>query len=162
MRRYLWMILILAAATSPLLADERYVQSRQAPIWESPNFQADKSGVLDQGQTVEVIEEKGGWVHLRCQEHEGWVPRMMIGTTPPEEAGVKDQQALESLEQRARLRPSAFASTAAARGLMDKKENFSQGLALDFPAVEKMESWRVSDEDAARFLEEGNKHEAKH
>ena len=164
MRRclFLFLILILTAAASSASADERFVQSREAPVWRTPSFQADKAGTLEHGQAVEVLAEQGGWVHIRCKQKEGWMPKLMLSQTPPPGMSDKSQQAMETLEQRARLRPSAFASTAAARGLMEKQEGFSKRLKLNFKALETMESWRVTDKEAARFLAEGKKHEKSH
>jgi hypothetical protein len=45
---------------------------------------------------------------------------------------------------------------------MEKQEGFSKRLKLNFKALETMESWRVTDKEAARFLAEGKIHAKSH
>jgi len=147
----------VATASGPQL----YVRSLQATLWAAPSFQADRMTLLSRGDAVEALEEKEGWVSVRYAQQQGWMLKLMLAPTPPGDSKASDQEAQELLKQRARRRPSAFSSTAAARGLMDKEETFGTELKLDYQAVEKMESWRVDEMQAMQFLIKGKNDEEK-
>jgi uncharacterized protein YgiM (DUF1202 family) len=143
------------------LAQDYYVQSEQAPLWQLPSFKAEKLAMVPQGEQVKVVEEQQGWVSVLYNKQNGWMLKLMLSTKPPVDSKVSHQQAVELMDDRARLRPSAFASTAAARGLMNKEKGFGENLKVDFKAVEMMESWRVSEKEALYFLKEGKSNEKK-
>ncbi|MDA8140290.1 MAG: SH3 domain-containing protein [Desulfobacteraceae bacterium] len=157
----LWMFFLWALLPALATAEEYFVGSPTAPLWEAPSFQAKQLGRLMQGDKVQAEEERNGWVSVRYGQQRGWMLKLMLSTSAPPAPTTADQQAMQTLEERARCRPSAFASTAAARGLMNTEEGFSQQHKLDFKAVEKMESWRATDQQALDFKAEGSKHEAK-
>lgn len=161
MYKVIWWICWVWAAL-PVLANagEYYVSSRTAPLWEAPSFQANKMGILTQGSKVEAVEERNGWVSVRYDQHHGWMLKLMLSGAAPLQPAA-DPRAMQVLEERARCRPSAFASTAAARGLMDKEDGFGHKLTLDFKAVERMESWRVTDQQVSDFMTESLKYEKK-
>lgn len=148
---FLTVVLIVLAASASW-AGQLYVASIKAPIWAEPSFQAGQIGVLARGVSVQGIAEKNGWYQVRYNEQTGWMLKMMLLSHKPIAQTSANRQAVETLSQRARRRPSAFASTAAARGFKDKRRRFSDSLKLDYRALEKMESFRVNDGQALEFL----------
>jgi hypothetical protein len=79
----------------------------------------------------------------------------MARRTPPLDKKDVYGKQLEELADKARRRPSAFTTTAAARGLKEKRRRFADKYQLDYDALEKMESIQISDQEASEFLMRG-------
>ena len=153
-KRY-WVILILLLILPSLSqAKEWFVQSKMAPMWDAPSFQAKQIGLLGQGEAIEEIKTSNGWVQVRYKGQNSWMLQLMLSPTPIP-AMVIDEQKMQTFENRARCRPSAFTSTAAARGLVDKSSGFGEKFNLDFDAVKVMESWQETDQAAREFMAKG-------
>lgn len=150
-------VLVLWAADS--FAKEYYVQSAQAPLWRMPSFAAEKLVLVPQGAKVEVLDVQQGWLSVQYNNHNGWMLKLMLSVQPPARSKVADQQAIQLMEDRSRMRPSAYASTAAARGLMTKGDGFGNKLSTDFGAVAVMESYRVTRQEALDFIAKGKTYE---
>lgn len=136
-------------------AQEYYVQSTQAPLWRMPSFAAEKLILIPRGGKVEVLEEQQGWLGVQYKDRNGWMLKLMLAPQPPVDQKVVDQQVMQLMDERSRLRPSAYASTAAARGLMTKEAGFGDKIDTDFEAVAVMESFRASMQDALDFIAKG-------
>ncbi len=149
--------IVLVLVVAPSAAQDYYVQSNQAPLWRSPSFAAEKMVLIPQGESVNVHEERKGWFLVSYKEQTGWMLKLMLSKQTPAATGALNEDAMRTLDERSRMRPSAFASTAAARGLMNKEDGFGNQLKLNFEAVEVMESYRVSEKEARAFLAEGQK-----
>ena len=151
---YLFLLIILSFPVAQILwAQEYYVQSPKAPVWADPSFQSNQVMEVAKGERVEKLGAKGGWIHVRVKTNKGWMLKMTLSQEPPVEISVEKQQALDILATRARRRSSAYATTAAARGLREKRKHFSRQLELDFDALAKMESWQADDQQIEAFLE---------
>ena len=138
--------------TRVVWAQDLYVQSPKAPVWTSPSFQSSQVMEVTKGQRVEKLAAKGGWLQVRVDEKQGWMLKMSLSAEPPVEVTEQQQQALDSLAMRARRRSSAYATTAAARGLREKRQHFSRQLDMDFNALARMESWQADEQETANFL----------
>ncbi|MBT8341078.1 MAG: SH3 domain-containing protein [Desulfatitalea sp.] len=151
------LLMILTTCTAAWAGDQvRYIHCQSAPVWAAPSFSAERIGALTQGHTVQVLRLKDGWAEVQGSQLQGWMLALMLSVTPTDEAsGEARNQAIELLEQRARRRPSAFAATAAARGLRDKSTDFARDFELDFNSLETIAGWRVTDEQAMEFLKQG-------
>ena len=103
--------------------------------------------------------EQKGWLEVDFKGKKGWMLKLMLSNQPPAGTDIVDQKAQAIMQERSRLRPSAFASTAAARGLMNKEKGFGNKLKLDFKALEVMEGFRVSEKEARQFLAERKTHD---
>jgi len=136
-----------------------YVNSIKAPVCEKPFMNSKKIVELEAGSKLVVLEEKGYWYRIACKGYSGWVFKLMVGSAPPEMFRQINTDQLEALESTARRRPSAYATTAAARGLMEKKRKFAARYATDYSAVERMEAGRIGYEEANQFVKEGIMHE---
>lgn len=160
MNRIILMLVIITAFTAvSAAADKRFVNSRKAPLWNSPSFQAAQINVLTRGQVIFVDEQKSGWCRVHYNNQQGWMLNLMLTSRPPVDPTPASRQAVETMARRARRRPSAFAGTAAARGLKDKRRRFSDQLKLDYQALAKMESLRVNDQQALEFLKQVQGHD---
>ena len=144
--------LFLFSATAGLGAEKLFVKSPKAPLWVEPSFQAEQILVLTKGQDVEKMEQRAGWLRVRIADQQGWMLKMMLSEEPPIQFSKEQQQAMENLALKARRRPSSFATTAAARGLKEKRKRFSSTLDTDYDALIKMEGWRVDEQSALDFL----------
>lgn len=151
-RIILLIFFITAFSAASVAADQYYVTSRKAPVWEGPTFKAAQTAILSRGDAVTSDDEQGGWCRVRRDNKSGWMLKLMLSLQPPIDSGSATEQTVEIMSQRARRRPSAYASTAAARGLKDIRRRFSEKLKLDYTALEQMESFRVDDQQALEFL----------
>jgi hypothetical protein len=61
---------------------------------------------------------------------------------------------MDQMAQTARKRPSAYASTAAARGLVNQRKRLGQKLSYDYTALSKMESFAAGEKETLQFIKE--------
>ena len=66
---------------------------------------------------------------------------------------------MAELESKARKRPSAYTTTASARGLKAKRDRFASQYKSDYHALEQMESMAITMEEADKFLTDGMNNE---
>ena len=132
-----------------------YVHSIKAPLYEAPSIGSAKVMELQKGQRITGIKEKAGWYEVKYKNKKGWVYKLMARKTPPLDKKDVYGKQIEELGDKARRRPSAFTTTAAARGLKAKRKRFADKYRLDYDALEKVESVVISDEEASKFLMRG-------
>jgi len=150
---YLYLFIIHIFLTTKILwAQEYYVQSPKAPVWAEPSFQSRPVMEVAKGQQVEQLTAKGGWINVRVKASQGWMLKMTLSEEPPADITAEQRQALDTLASRARRRSSAYATTAAARGLREKREHFSRQLEMDYDALAKMKSWQADDQQIMDFM----------
>jgi hypothetical protein len=136
-----------------------YIHSAKAPVYTQPNIQSEKIMELKTGMEIMILEEKGFWYQMTYQEIPGWIFKLMVRDTPPKETRKIDVTQLAELESKARKRPSAYTTTASARGLKTKRDRFASQYKNDYNALEKMESMVISREEADKFITDGMKNE---
>ena len=138
-----------------------YVNSFKAPIYKAPFIGSKKIIELKKGTKVTGIEEKSDWYRIRYGGKNGWVYKLMVRKTPPLETkslfGRLKTLAhkVRVLREKSRRRPSSYTTTAAARGLRDKRKRFAEKYRLDYDALEKVESIEISNTEALEFLMKG-------
>ncbi|MBA4367390.1 MAG: hypothetical protein C0403_07090 [Desulfobacterium sp.] len=132
-----------------------YIHSAKAPVYSRPNIQSEKIMELKTGMEIIILEEKGFWYQMTYNEIPGWIFKLMVRDTPPKEFYEIDVNQLAELESKARKRPSAYTTTASARGLKTKRDRFASQYKNDYNALEKMESMVISREDADKFITDG-------
>jgi len=132
-----------------------YVHSVKAPVYKKPLLNSEKLAELEAGSKLIVSEEKGYWYRITCKEYSGWVFKLMVRDEPPKEYRQIKADQIKALEATARRRPSAYTTTAAARGLTDKRRRFAARYENDYSALEKMEAGRISYDEANRFIKQG-------
>jgi len=138
-----------------------YVHSVKAPLYQTPFIGSEKILELKKGTKVIGIEEKTNWYKVRYEGKDGWVYKLMVRKKPPLEtkslfARLKSIfRRIDVLREKSRRRPSSYTTTAAARGLRDRRQRSADKYRLDYDAVEKIESVEISDAEALEFLMKG-------
>ncbi len=146
--------LIILLPTSAYCFD-LYVHSIKAPLYAAPSVGSRKLLQLQRGQKIIGIKENKGWYAVTFGQTQGWIYKLMARKTPPLDSSDLYGKQVDQLADKARRRPSAFTTTAAARGLKEKRKRFASKYTHDYAALEKMESIEISNEEATRFLMEG-------
>ncbi len=137
-------------------AETVYVHSRIAPLMAAPSLTATRIGELKLGDRLQADRLQNGWYHVESQNGSGWINRLMVKSYPPAKTQKIASKSQEHLARRARVRPSSLASTAAARGLRTDRKRCSLKLWADYKALAKMESFRVTPQEARSFLAKGS------
>jgi len=155
------LLFILIFIPSYSQAFDLYVNSIKATIYHDPSIGSKKITVLSKGIKIQGLKLEGYWYKVVHNGVAGWVYKFMVKKTPPIDSNnlyAKLRSSFSrgrSLGQSARKRPSAYTTTAAARGLKEKRKRFSSKYLLDYDSLEKMEAIEISPQDALGFLEEG-------
>jgi hypothetical protein len=157
-RAVLLPVVLLILSSGALQAqDTYYVQSVKARILAEPSFKAKVIGESTKGTKLLSSGRQGSWVKVLLYQKEGFVSSLLLSKTPPLEKQrlIKGEGA--DIKQSVRRRASTYTSAAAARGLaQDDRRRLSSEEKTDYFGLEKMESFTVSSEEVARFME-GNK-----
>jgi len=138
-----------------------YAQIEKAAVYLAPDLGSIKIFELEKGTKVTGIEQKGYWHKVAYKGKKGWIYRFLVKTMPPVNGqdvyGKISSQTgqYEDFANRARRRPSAYSSAAAARGLNEGRLRFSAKYRLDYEALEKMEAVAITDSEAREFLGQG-------
>lgn len=131
-----------------------FVQSNTAPLLATPSLAGEKLMVLKQGVKVAHIQKKGMWQKVKYNQMIGWIYALMLGPNPPLTPYHITTDQVDQMAESARKRPSAYASTAAARGLMHQRKRLGQKLKYDFEALERMESYAADEKETLKFIKE--------
>lgn len=149
------MMLLLFAPAASAASDLVYVQSDRAPLLSKPVIGSDRLIELKKGMAVTPALEQGIWYKVTVEGKTGWLCRLMTGKTAPLNGRNESSERLKSFAGSARRRPSAFTTTAAARGLVDKRKRFAGKYKLNYSDLERMESIRIADREIREFLHDG-------
>lgn len=152
--------LILFLSTSILYSIEKkvlYVQSVKAYILEKPIFGAKRLAEAKRGEVLQLVEKKEGWFRVKYKSLTGWVSAFFVDTKPPLKRISVFESPEEELKGGARRRASAYVTAAAARGLVEERARLSDRYRIDPEGVKWVESIKITDEEALRFLEEVKK-----
>jgi len=156
---YSFILIILFPAIS--YSFDLYVHSVKAPLYRTPSISSKEIIELKEGTKIIGIEEKANWYKVRYKDKDGWVYKLMVRKTPPLETKnlyVRLRslfRRIHVLRESSRRRPSSYTTTAAARGLRDKRQRFADKYGHDYDALEKIESIEISDTEALEFLMQG-------
>ena len=136
-----------------------YIHSAKAPVYAEPNNTSEKIMQLNAGTEIQVLDKKGFWYLINYQGKSGWIFKLMVRDKPPRTIRAINVNQLAELESKARRRPSAYTTTASARGLKAKRERFAGKYKTDYSALERLEAMAVPPETADKFLMDGMNHE---
>lgn len=149
------LVLVVAAAAA---AEEVYVQSAKVKVLWEPSFKAKVMTEVTRGHKFSVLGKQGSWVKVKHGFEVGYVPALLVSNKPPmatvglvkaEDGEIKDS---------VRRRASTFTSAAAARGLTsESRKRLSKEEKADYAALEKIESFTVTNDEVAKFMEGGSK-----
>lgn len=149
-------VLALIFYSVPVWADDLYVKSLKAKIYSAPSFNSTVVEVAKRGEVLKKLKRDKSWINVSYSGKKGWVSSYLLSKTPPmERVSVLKKSA--SIEKNARRRASAITSVAAARGLNEysRVRKDKKSYAVDYDALDKMESINISENEALRFIEEG-------
>lgn len=148
-------LLVLLLGSSLLMAQPLYVQSLQASMLSEPKTTAAELKQLERGDSVELIESKSGWYHIRHNGEEGWMFRYFLAEHPPLQA-VEPAHA-ESLDtDHVRRRASAVVTAGATRGLSPEERNRAHEMGIaDYHALNKMDALVIDEARLNHFVKAG-------
>lgn len=161
MRCWIGFFLIFLAATPGIGLANRvvYVQGAQAPLYAAPRLGGPPVILVGQGTPLTVTGENKRWYRVRGNQKSGWVVKFMVGDNPPVASDGVPDAAVEVLMQRARVRPSTYSTTAAARGLRAGGEGLVEAQGVDYQGVARMEGLQPTASEVTSFFNTGNGHE---
>ena len=138
-----------------------YVHSVKAPIYATPSMSSEKLIEIPKGTKLNGTGENPSWHEVQYEDVNGWVYKLMVKKTPPmEKKGVFSRlkslfHKIHTIRGKSRRRPSSFTTTAAARGLREKRERFADKYQLAYTSLERLESIEISENEALEFLTTG-------
>jgi hypothetical protein len=147
------LIALLSIAGSAQAEKIVYVQSAQAPLYSSAQLGKTPIEVLAHGTAMVVTAENTRWYGVTVGEHTGWVVKLMVADHPPVASQAATDTAMETLMKRARVRPSTYSTTAAARGLRAGGRGVKDADQVDYESVTEMEKLQPDAAAVADFIE---------
>lgn len=142
-------VLLLVAVIGARAGGEFYsLQIRNGALRATPSFLGKVSAKLAYGDRVELLAEQGPWSRVRAEgAREGWIHASALS-----EKRIVLSAGDESLEAAA----SGDELALAGKGFNAEVEaEYRTRHEMDYTWVDRMETFRVSPEDAAAFLAEG-------
>jgi SH3-like domain-containing protein len=142
--------LILCFFTSPLYSADKFlsIQVRQGQVRTTPSFLGNVSAVLDYGDKVKIIEDKGAWKKISFHKTDGWMHSSALTTkTISVQAGKSDVKTGTSKSE----------LSLAGKGFNSKVEaEFkSRNKNIDYTWVDRMEKYDVPPGQMQAFLKQG-------
>jgi hypothetical protein len=148
------MLLVLTAGAAYAL-DIYYVQSKKAKIMLKPSFSGGTLGEVAKGTKLAAGGKKeGSWIKVLFNNKTGYVSSFVVAAHEPldREGVIRADQ--EDIKQNVRRRASTYTSAAAARGLTSEdRKRLSMEEEVNYRALEKIEAFKVRDEEIAQFAE---------
>ncbi|MFO7655391.1 MAG: SH3 domain-containing protein [Candidatus Krumholzibacteriia bacterium] len=151
MIRMLTILLALALLLTAVAwaAQQVSVQVRETQLRSGPSFLAGAGARLAYGARVTVLEERGPWVRVRDgQGRDGWLHRSAVAEQKVRRTGSGQDVAVTADSDELALAGKGF-NEETERAYRDRNDQ------LDYAWVDRMEGWRVSADECARFLAAG-------
>ena len=160
-RKILLFLVCILFIPAVVLAYDLYVQSVKAPVYAMPDMASGVLATYQKGTKLTGIESKGNWHMVKVDDGTGWVYRFLVSEQPPLDTEETDAllNQYSDFSTNARRRPSSYTTAAAARGLREKDRHFAEKYALDYEALKKVESFKITDQELASFIKQGNENE---
>lgn len=159
MRRILFFFLIAGSLYGSAWGaqEQYYVQSLKAKILSAPSFKAAIVAEAGRGAKLIALEKEGTWIKVEFSQKQGYVSSLLVSKNPPMQKVTLIKGNEDDIKQSVRRRASTYTSAAASRGLtQDDRRRLSTHEKVDYNGLEKMETFTVTSEEVARFME-GNK-----
>ncbi len=161
MKKYMYLLsllIVMFLATTAIGGETYYVQSLKAKIMAGPSFKSNVLGEAVKGSKFVSSGKEGSWIKVSFGKNkEGYISSMLLSPHPPIEriSLIKGEES--DIKQSVRRRASTYTSAAAARGLAaDDRRRLSKDEKVDYGALEKVEEFKLSADDVARFREGKN------
>ena len=122
---------------------------------ETPAFSAALVTKIPKGSVLELVEKKGSWYQVKYQTHNGWVSKFLVSKKKPKAKIIvsTEEGSVPNKGRSLRKRASSVSTAAAARGLASDEENGVVQRESDREALERIESFEISEEDLDQFME---------
>ena len=133
-----------------------YVQSVKAKVMSEASFKSKLIAEVGRGYKLPGLGKEGTWVKVKYGSMTGFVPSLLVSSTPPleKQSVIKGEES--ALQQNVRRRASTYTSAAAARGLAaDDRRRLSKEEKVDYESLEQIESVVVSEAEIQKFIEGG-------
>lgn len=153
------LLVLLGFSVGAQAAETVYVQGDRAPLYGAPQLGKAPVAVVGQGTPLTVIGGNQRWFQVHGEGVDGWVVKFMVADHPPATSQTGSDAAMEVLLKRARVRPSTYSTTAAARGLRAGGKGLKEAYRVDYESVKKMENAQPTAEAVADFYDAEPNHE---
>ena len=140
---------LLLSALALAAAGVMSIQVRTGKLRARPSFLGQVIASVAYGDRVSVLDEKGGWIQIRTSDgRTGWIHQSALTTK---------KVALKAGDADVATGASGSELALAGKGFNDEVEaEFrSENPDLDYTWVDRMETFRITPEQARRFLAEG-------
>ena len=140
---------------SGVFAEDIYVQSVKAKIMSAPSFKSTIIATVVKGQKLVSLGKDKNWAKVQFESKEGYISSLLLSSQPPmDKVGLIKADDGDIKQGGVRRRASTYTSAAAARGLaQDDRRRMSKEEKVDYDSLDKIESFTVSQEEVAKFVE---------
>lgn len=134
-----------------------YVQSAKAKVFSEASFNSGVLVELSRGSKVAVIGKDSNWNKVIINGKTGYISAFLLGKNPPIEKVSPSKEKLTTEGENPRSRVSHTTAVAGVRGLsQERRARLGKEEKVNYEALEKMESVKISDEELKVFIKEGN------
>ncbi|MBU2510318.1 SH3 domain-containing protein [bacterium] len=148
----LLVFLFILIVSSVNVVQAEYIRGLHVYLKESPQYQAKNIVKLKKGDEVIILEEKGYWRKIRAGEVEGWLTRMSLVDTK-QMIKISGLELKKTPVKKRNLRARVAQAAVGVKGLRESQVKMIED-SYDMKALEKMESFKVDEEEATRFVME--------
>jgi len=148
MKRLVVVVFVLVALTA-LAADQLSVQVRQARLRGRPSYLGPATTEVAYGTRLTLLESRGPWRRLRAPDgSEGWL----------HESALTEKKLKLAAGENVDTSADSDELALAGKGFNEEVENaFKKDHGdIDYAWVDRMAAWKVSPEEAVRFLAAGD------
>ena len=147
--KHLLILLLLALAVAPAVAQETGFAVRDSEVKKEPFSDAAAAGTLPAKTQVKIVKREGGWLQIESPAATGWVRMLAIrtGATGGGEQASGDS-GVKSLFNLARTGSSGTAVATGVRGLSKEQIQNARPNPVE---LEKLTGYAASRPDAEQF-----------
>ena len=146
-RYWFWALGVLLTATVAMAATVKVI-TQQATIRKDNRFFAPVVIIVPYGESVEVLETQGDWLHVSYQNRQGWIHVREVQKKKFSLAALSTVQAEETTQDEVALAGKGF-SPEVEKAFRDKNPK------MNFRLVDKVESIKVSNKQIQAFVHNG-------
>lgn len=159
MRKFLAILIVLFFAAL-LQAQTVYVSSVRANLFTAPGSGGAKTAQLSRGDSLQVLETNGKWLHVSTSSGKGWIQSLFVSEKKPAGKITVLGNAERSGRVQSRQRASSDVTAASARGLMQNENALARSRTSSVQNfnpqdLTEVESVTISENELRHFLSEG-------
>ncbi|GAB4274364.1 MAG: hypothetical protein Kow0092_29790 [Deferrisomatales bacterium] len=144
--------IVLGVLHGAVAGETVYVRSLRATLLSEPRVGAPPVGEVAKGAALEVTGRVEGWVRVRRDTGEGWLPVLLVGDAPPPARVSLLEGSAGTLHETARRRASQVVTAGASRGLVARDAAGDPGDPADYDALRTLEGFAPTEGELDRFL----------